>query len=192
VQVGEVAVPLLEVEAVADEELVGDGEADVADRQVVDEPAVGTVEQSDRGERGGVAQRQRLAQVVEGEPGVDHVLDDEDVAVGDLAIEVLEQADAAVPAGVGTGRVGRELEEVETMLDRQRAREIGQEDEARLQRRDQQRFAVEVITRDVFAELADARLQLLAREVDVAETALDGYDASSSRYRSARRSMSRL
>ena len=44
VQVGQVAVALVEVEAVADEELVGDGEADVADRQVVDEAAVRAVE----------------------------------------------------------------------------------------------------------------------------------------------------
>jgi hypothetical protein len=40
VQVRQVAVALVEVEAVADEELVGDGEADVADGQLVDEAAV--------------------------------------------------------------------------------------------------------------------------------------------------------
>ena len=44
-QVGQVPVALPELEAVADEELVGDGEADVAHRQVVDEAAVGPVEQ---------------------------------------------------------------------------------------------------------------------------------------------------
>ncbi len=46
-QVGQVAVALVELEAVADEELVRDREADVADGQVVDQPAVGPVEQRD-------------------------------------------------------------------------------------------------------------------------------------------------
>ena len=45
VQVGQVSVPLVEVEAVADEELVGGREADVAHRQVVHDAAVGAVEQ---------------------------------------------------------------------------------------------------------------------------------------------------
>ena len=44
-QVGQVPVALPELEAVADEELVGDGEPHVAHRQVVDEAAVGPVEQ---------------------------------------------------------------------------------------------------------------------------------------------------
>ena len=57
VEVGQVPVPLVDVEAVADEELVGDGEADVADRQVVDEAAVGAVEERDRRERARSAER---------------------------------------------------------------------------------------------------------------------------------------
>ena len=48
VQVRQVPVALVQVEAVADEELVGDGEADVPDRQVVDEPAVRAVEERHR------------------------------------------------------------------------------------------------------------------------------------------------
>ena len=59
-QVGQVAEALVEVEAVADEELVGDREADVADRQVVDEPPVGPVEQRRRRQRRGLAERERL------------------------------------------------------------------------------------------------------------------------------------
>ena len=49
-----------------------------------------------------------------------------------------------------------------------------------------------VVTRDLTPELADTRPQLLAREVNLPEPGLRGYDASSSWYRSARRSMSRL
>ena len=47
----EVPVALVEVEAVADEELVGRGEADVANGQVVHEPPVRPVEQRHDGQR---------------------------------------------------------------------------------------------------------------------------------------------
>jgi hypothetical protein len=114
------------------------------------------------------------------------------VPPGDLGVEVFEEADAGVAALVGPGGVARQLEEVEAVRDPQRAGEVGDEDDARLQRRDEERFAAFVVARDVAAELADARLQLLAREVDLAEARAAAYDASSSRYRSARRSMSRL
>ncbi|HEV8686460.1 MAG TPA: hypothetical protein VGQ84_04240 [Gaiellaceae bacterium] len=47
-QVGQVAVALVQIEAVPDEQLVGDREADVPDRQVLDEPSVRAVEQRRR------------------------------------------------------------------------------------------------------------------------------------------------
>jgi hypothetical protein len=50
VQIGQVAVPLLEVEAVPGIELVRDDETDVADREVVDEAAVRPVEERHDGE----------------------------------------------------------------------------------------------------------------------------------------------
>ena len=65
VQVRQVPVPLVDVEAVADEELVRDGEADVPHRQVLDEPAVRPVEERDRCERAGRAQAERPHEVVE-------------------------------------------------------------------------------------------------------------------------------
>jgi hypothetical protein len=97
-----------------------------------------------------------------------------------------------MPALVGAGGVAGELEEIEAVWDPQRTREVGDEDEARLQRCDEQRLTPVVVPPDLAAELGDARLQLLAREVDLAEARAAAYDASSSRYRSARRSMSRL
>jgi hypothetical protein len=90
VQVRQVSVPLADVESVADEQLVGDGEADVAHRQILDEPAIGAVEERDDGQRRRLTQAQRLAEVVEREAGVDDVLDDQDVAVRDLGVEILE------------------------------------------------------------------------------------------------------
>jgi len=51
--------------------------------------------------------------------------------------------------------------------DRQRAREIAEEDGARLQRRDQQRLPTGVRTGERLPELGDAAADLLAREVDL-------------------------
>jgi hypothetical protein len=114
------------------------------------------------------------------------------MAAGDLRIQVLEEADARMTALVGPGRVACELDEVEAMVDRQRAGQVRDEDDARFERRDEQRLPTFVVTRDLAPELADTRPQLLAREVDLPEPRLRGYDASSRWYRSARRSMSRL
>jgi hypothetical protein len=182
VQVRQVAVALLHVEPIAHEELVGDGEADVADGEVLDQAAIGPVKERGGGERGRRAERERLAEVVEGEAGVDHVLHDEDVPVGEFGVEVFEEADAGVAARVGAGGIAGELDEVDRVRDRERAGKVGEEDEARLQRRDEQRVAPFVVVRNLAAELLDARLQLLAREVDLAEAGGDvGQLASSSR-----------
>jgi hypothetical protein len=185
VQIRQVPVALIQVEAVADEELVRHGEAHVADRQVVDQAAVRPVEEGCRGERRGLAKAEGADEEVERQACVDDVLDHEHVAVGDPRLEVLEQLDAAAAA------VRRELEEVQLVRDLERAREIGQEDETRLQRCYQDRVRVDVVAGDVRRELADAAADLLTREVDLAD-ASRRYDASSSLYRSARRSMSRL
>jgi len=91
------------------------------------------------------------------------------VPAADLGIEVLQEANACVSAGLGVGAVRGELDEVDRMRDRDRAREVGEKDEARFQGCDEQRLASFVIANDLTTELAYARLQLLAREVDVAE-----------------------
>jgi hypothetical protein len=169
VQVGQVPVPLVEIEAVADEELVGNREPDVPHGEVVDEPAVGAVEQGRGGQRGGIAQPEGLAEVVEGEAGVDDVLDDEHVPAGDLGVEVLEEADACVSPGVRVGSVARELDEVEPVRDPDRPREVGKEDDARLQRRDEERRPPLEVPGDLPAELGDAGRDVLAAEVDLAQ-----------------------
>ena len=86
-----------------------------------------------------------------------------------------------MPASVGAV-VARELDEVDLMGDRDRAGEVGDEDEARLQRRDENRLATGVVARDLGAELLDARIQLLGREEDVADAGVRRfYEARSSR-----------
>jgi hypothetical protein len=157
VKVRQVAVALLEIEPVAHEQLVGDREAHVADGHVLHEAAIRAVEERHRGERGRVAQRERLAEVVERQARVDHVLDDQDVAAGDLRVQILEEADAGMAALVGAGRVACELDEVEAMVDRQGAGQVRDEDDARLERRDEQRLATLVVTGDLAPQLLDTR-----------------------------------
>jgi hypothetical protein len=91
--------------------------------------------------------------------------------VGDLDVEVLEQPDSRVAACVGVGAVARQLDEVVRVGDPHRAGEVGEEDHARLQRRDEERLAPRVVAGDLAAELADACGQLLPRQVDLADGA---------------------
>ena len=193
-QVGQRAVSLVGVEAVADEELVRDDEADVPDRQVGDEAAIGPVEQRHDGERARPAQRERLAEESKRQAGVDDVLDDEDVAPFDVGVEVLEEADSGRAARLAVGAVPGELDEVERMQDRDRAREVGDEDERRLERGDEQRLASLVVARDLGAELAYARRDLAGREVDLADrrVLVAAYEAIWSLNRWASRATSRL
>jgi hypothetical protein len=157
VQVGQVPVALLEIEAVSNEELVGHREADVADGHVLDQAAVRAVEERHGRQRGGIAEGKRLAEVVERQTGVDDVLDDQDVAARDLRVEILEEADAAMAALIGAGRIAGELDEIQAVVDPDRAGQVGDEDDARLEGRDEQRLSALVVTRDLTSEFADTR-----------------------------------
>jgi hypothetical protein len=95
-------------------------------------------------------------------------------------------------ARAAVAAVAGELDEVEVVQDRQRPREIRDEDEARLERTDEERLGVRVVARDVRAELADTRPNLRCGEVDLAELVTRRYEARFSRNRSASRSTSRL
>ena len=156
-EVRQIAVAFLEIESVAHEQLVGHREPHVTDGHVLHEPAIGAVEERHRGERGRVAERECLAEVVQRQASVDHVFHDQDVAAGDLRIQILEEADAGMVALVGARRVACELDEVEAMVDRQGAGQVRDEDDARLERCDEQRLPTFVVTGDFAPELADAR-----------------------------------
>jgi hypothetical protein len=66
--------------------------------------------------------------------------------------------------------------------DRHRTREVGEEDDARLEGGDEQRLPRVVVGGDLRAELADARRQLAFGEVDASDALVpDDYDAMSSR-----------
>ena len=167
-QVGQRAPALVQAEPVAREQLVGNGEADEAERKLVHEPPVRPVEQGHGREAGRIAQRERPAQEVQGQPGVDDVLDEEHVTILERRVDVLEQPHRAVLAA----RVRRELDDVERVGDAQRTGEVGEEDDARLQRRDEDRVEAGVCRRDLLAELPDPRGDRVAAEVDVADDAV--------------------
>ncbi len=81
----------------------------------------------------------------------------------DRRVQILQQPDGA---GVAA-RVGRELEEVDAVRDRQRAGEVGEEDGARLERRDEQRLTPGVRGGQLAAELGDPAADLVAGQVDL-------------------------
>jgi len=95
------------------------------------------------------------------------ILDQQHVEARDGDRAVLQQPHARVAARVGAV-VTRQLDEVDLVLDRDRTRKVGEEDEARLQQRDEQQGAVLVVARDLHAQLLDAAAQLVGAEEDLA------------------------
>jgi hypothetical protein len=78
-----------------------------------------------------------------------------------------------VAAGVGAVVAG-ELDEIDLVQDRDRSGEVGEEDEARLQQRDEQQVAFRIVARDLGAQFLDPRLQFLGLEEDVADAGIGG------------------
>jgi hypothetical protein len=113
------------------------------------------------------------------------------VAAFDGRVEVLDQ-----PGGgaVLLAAIAGQLDEVELVRDRNGAREIGDEDRARLQRGDEDRVLARVVASDLVAELTNPLGDLRGREVDLAAPRVGrgGQLARVSLYRWASRSMSRL
>jgi hypothetical protein len=60
--------------------------------------------------------------------------------------------------------------------DRQRAREVGEEDGTRLERRDEQRLAARVGLRQLGAELDDTAADVLAGQVDLPDRVAVGLE----------------
>src|SRR6185312_5834776 len=127
---GQGAVALGVVDAVADDELVRDLEADPT-RLHVDLAPRRLVEQGADLDAAGVAGGEDVEHVPQGAAGVDDVLDHQQVAALDLAAQVLE--DANFTAGFGGVAVGRYLEEVDLDRQIQLAHQIGDEDEGAAQ-----------------------------------------------------------
>jgi hypothetical protein len=109
----------------------------------------------------------------------------------DLHRDVLEEADAVVALVLG-GAVAGELDEVEGVVDRDGAREVGDERDARLQRGDEDRLEAFVVGGDLRSELRDPARQLVRVEENLADSLVeDAQEAFRSPYRCASRSKSR-
>src|SRR5206468_7293762 len=108
--IGQIPVPLGEIEAVADHEAVRDLEAHVADVDL-DLAPIRLRQQGADLEAGRRPGLEVPDEVGERQPRVDDVLDHEDVAPFDVDVEVLEDPDDA--RGVGRGAVARDRHEVD-------------------------------------------------------------------------------
>jgi hypothetical protein len=96
--------------------------------------------------------------------GVDHGVDEQEVAPRDLRVEILQEPDSLVALAVAG-----DLDEVEGMQRPRRAGEVADERNARLERADQQWLAAGVVLGDRDADLADAALNLTLFEKDLAD-----------------------
>ena len=101
--VGQVAVFLGVVQAIAHHKGVGDGEAGVVDLHRL-HPAVRLVQQGAQADGGGVAVLQDLQQIAQGVAAVQDVLHHDDVAVRDVLRQVL--GDLHLAAGLGALAIG--------------------------------------------------------------------------------------
>src|SRR5699024_4137083 len=163
--VGQVAVALGVVQAVADDELVGDVESDVRDVELRGQ-GVGLAQQGDDLERPRVAVAKVLHQPRQGEAGVDDVLEDHHVAALDVAVAVLEDADDA--GGGGGVAVRRHRHELHLRGQIQPAGEVGHEEDGALEHADQDEVLVGVPVALVHAggHFGDAGVQLLFADQD--------------------------
>src|SRR4029077_5251331 len=94
----------------------------------------------DRRNRGRATELERAHEIVERQAGVDDVLDDEHVTAADVEVEILEHAALLVPSHACASVAG-ELDEVERVEDGNGPREVRDEDEARLERTNEDRPA---------------------------------------------------
>jgi hypothetical protein len=105
------------------------------------------------------------------------------VTAFDLAVEILEKPDAGAAAGRGA-RVSGQLDEIELVRDGYRPGEIREEDDARLQRRDEDGVAAVVVRGDVAPELPDPRRDRGRGEKDLPDALVAGpYEANFRPYR---------
>jgi hypothetical protein len=100
--------------------------------------------------------------------GVDHRVDEDHVAALDLRVEILQEPDALLVYAVA-----RELDEVEVVVDRDGARQVADERDARLQRADEQRFLSCVVAGQVRGELPDAGTDLVGIEEDLGDALVE-------------------
>src|SRR6266542_4922411 len=161
---GQISVPLGEIEPVADDVAVRDLEPDVADRDIGLAAAV-LHEQRAGLDRRGLPRAEAAHEIGERQAGVDDVLQHEDVAVLDVDVEVLEDPDD--PGGVASRAVARDRHEVDLARERDMAHEVGHEEDRALEDSDEQEVLALVVRGDLLTELGDPSLKSLLVDEDL-------------------------
>src|SRR5215218_1396445 len=144
--------PLGVVEPVADHEHARDVEGLVLHRHL-DPQLVGLAEQHADLERRRPPRPQGLQQILQGQPRVHDVLDQDHVPPLDLVVEILQQPHH--PGGLGRRPVRRRRDEVDLVRDGQRPRQVGHEHHGPLEHPNQQRIEPPVVLRDPSRQLGD-------------------------------------
>lgn len=162
-EVWQVAIFFGVVEAVADDELVGDGEASEAGADIAD-AAIGFVEQASELDAGGAALGEVVGDGPEGAAGVDDVLDYEDMAAGEIGVDIFAEVEFASGAALAVAGDGDEFHfhrEVEA------ANEVGVEHDRALEDSDHERVFIGVCCGDLSGEGVDAGEELLLCQHDL-------------------------
>src|SRR5439155_19031457 len=154
--VGQIPVPLVEIQAVADDEPIRDFEPHVADGNI-DFPALRLGHEGADLQGCGLPGLKISDQVGKGQSGVDDVLDHEDVAALDVDVQVLEDPDDT--GAVGRGAVAGDGHEVDLAGNGQLAHQIRHEEDGSLEDAYQQRLAARVVARNLLPEFGDATAQ---------------------------------
>ena len=149
----EVAVAFGEIEAVADGEFVGDFEADEIGLEL-DLAASAFVEEHACVEAGGVELLQHVGDGGEGFPGVENVVDEQHVAVGDVEGEALEQLGLA--DGLGVVAIAGDADAIETDGVGNLAQQVGSEEDGAVNDGNYGDFLVAVGGGDLGTEFFDA------------------------------------
>ena len=151
--VGEIAVVICVIEAVADDEFVRDLEA--AHIGLV---ALGMarrlVQERDRRNGCGVPCAEELTQVLHGEARIDDVLDDDDMAARNVVVQILDEADDA--SGLRGCAVAGDSDEIHVNGAVHAAAQIDVEKRCALEHADQHGALVAKLGGQISAELLDA------------------------------------
>ncbi len=169
VDVGEVAVVAVVVEAVADDEFIGDFKAEVVG---LGEGGSGELFfQQDAGfDFVGTLFIEEGIHGAKGSAGVEDVVDDEDVFAGD--VEGVGVKDAGALVGGGPARVAGDGNHVDSHADREVTDEVGDKNNGAGEERHESELAVGVVGGDLLGELIHASLNGVPVNKDVLDVVL--------------------
>ena len=162
--IGHIPVLLAVVQAVAHHELVGDLEAGIVGGDGLF-AAGRLIQQGGNGDGGGALGLQVLRQEIQGIAGVQNILDDDDVAAADVALEVA--GDLHHAGGLGGVLIGRKADELHLAFQLGGADQVRHENEAAVE--DAHKHGVLVLESVIklVAQLLDTGLDLLFRQQDL-------------------------